>query len=104
MGTPQSNPDGYDQGSNVRLADKLQGKLLITIGTADVNVTFNHTMRLINAFIKANKFYDLLVLPGESHAQTPAAQAYYIEARNRYLAEHLGARAAVGAMAGQGAR
>ncbi len=90
IGTPESNPDGYEQGSNVRLADRLRGRLMVTIGTTDVNVTFNHTMRLADAFIKAGKFFDLVVFPEQTHGLTPPAMAYYNEARNRYLLEHLG--------------
>jgi dipeptidyl aminopeptidase/acylaminoacyl peptidase len=89
MGLPQEKAADYDQGSNLPLAGKLQGKLLMTIGTSDVNVTFNHTMRMANAFIKAGKFFDLIVMPEESHGLTPPALAYYTEARNRYLVEHL---------------
>jgi dipeptidyl aminopeptidase/acylaminoacyl peptidase len=89
MGLPQENRDGYAQGSNIPLAGKLQGKLLMTIGTADVNVTFNHTMRMADAFIKAGKHFDLIVMPGETHGLTPAALAYYYEARARYFVEHL---------------
>jgi dipeptidyl aminopeptidase/acylaminoacyl peptidase len=89
MGLPQENREGYAQGSNVPLADRLQGRLLMTIGTADVNVTFNHTMRLADAFIKAGKYFDLIVMPGETHGLTPAAMAYYKDARARYFVEHL---------------
>ncbi len=89
MGLPQANAADYEQGSNLPLAGKLQGKLLMTIGTSDVNVTFNHAMRMANAFIKAGKFFDLLVFPEETHGLTPPALAYYTEARNRYLVEHL---------------
>ncbi len=89
MGLPQDNIEGYEQGSNVALADRLEGKLLIIIGTSDVNVTFNHTMRLSNAFITAKKFFDLIVMPEETHRLTPAAREYYREARDRYFVEHL---------------
>ena len=89
MGLPQENRDGYAQGSNIPLAGKLEGKLLITIGTSDVNVTFNHTMRLADAFIKAGKHFDLIVMPEETHGLTPVASAYYNEARARYFVEHL---------------
>ena len=89
MGLPQDNPEGYEQASNLRLADRLEGKLLITIGTSDVNVTFNHSMRMADAFIKANKHFDLIVFPEEAHGLEPAARSYYVEARARYFVEHL---------------
>ncbi len=89
MGLPQDNPTGYEQGSNVLLADRLEGKLLLHIGTVDVNVTFNHAMRMVDSLIKANKFFDLLVMPEEAHGLTPPAMDYYREARARYFMEHL---------------
>ena len=89
MGLPQDNPDGYSQGSNLLLADRLRGKLLMQIGTADVNVTFNHTMRMAHALIRAGKLFDLLVMPGETHQPTFAGALYYRHARNSYLVEHL---------------
>jgi dipeptidyl aminopeptidase/acylaminoacyl peptidase len=89
MGLPQDNPEGYEQGSHLPLASRLKGKLLLVIGTSDVNVTFNHSMRMSNAFIKANKYFDLIVMPGETHGLTPTARAYYREARDRYFVEHL---------------
>ncbi len=64
----------------------------MTIGTSDVNVTFNHTMRMADAFIKAGKRFDLIVFPGETHGLTPGALAYYKEARARYFVEHLQGR------------
>jgi dipeptidyl aminopeptidase/acylaminoacyl peptidase len=90
MGLPQENREAYAQASNVALADRLQGKLLLTIGTSDVNVTFNHTMRLADALIKAGKHFDLIVMPGQTHGLTPPVMAYYREARGRYFMEHLG--------------
>ncbi len=89
MGLPQDNPEGYAQGSNLLLADRLEGKLLIQIGTGDVNVTFNHTMRMAHAFIRANKLFDLLVMPGETHQPTLTGALYYRHARNSYFVEHL---------------
>jgi len=89
MGLPQENREGYAHASNVTIADRLRGKLLITIGTSDVNVTFNHTMRLADAFIKAGKHFDLVVMPEETHGLTPAVNAYYKEARAQYFVEHL---------------
>ncbi len=89
MGRPQDNAEAYARASNLPLASRLQGKLLMTIGTTDVNVTFNHTMRMADAFIKAGKHFDLLVMPEEAHGLTPAGLAYYKEARARYFVEHL---------------
>lgn len=57
----------YAASSNVDNADKLQGKLLLYVGEMDANVDPASTMQVVNALIKANKNFDLLVLPGAGH-------------------------------------
>jgi len=53
--------------SNVVNAGKLQGKLLLVVGELDTNVDPSSTMQVVNALIKANKTFDLLIMPGEDH-------------------------------------
>lgn len=57
----------YQEQSNVTLAHKLQGKLLLTVGELDRNVDPSSTMQVVNALIEANKDFDLLVVPGGGH-------------------------------------
>jgi dipeptidyl aminopeptidase/acylaminoacyl peptidase len=57
----------YAEQSNVTLAHKLQGKLLLMVGELDRNVDPASTMQVVNALIKANKDFDLLVVPGGGH-------------------------------------
>jgi dipeptidyl aminopeptidase/acylaminoacyl peptidase len=57
----------YAASSNVDNAYKLQGKLLLYVGEMDANVDPASTMQVVNALIKANKNFDLLVLPGAGH-------------------------------------
>ncbi len=45
----------------------LRGKLLLVHGMLDENVHFRHTARLINALVRENKPYDLLLYPDERH-------------------------------------
>ena len=59
--------DNYDRQANQRLAANLKGKLLIMYGTMDDNVSPVNSLLLINALIKANKNFDLLVLPNRNH-------------------------------------
>ena len=63
----------YAEQSNVTLAPKLQGKLLLMVGEMDTNVDPSSTMQVVNALIKANKDFELLVMPGAGHgvAGTP---------------------------------
>ena len=57
----------YDSSSNVVNAAKLQGKLLLVVGELDTNVDPSSTLQVANALIKANKVFDMLVIPGEDH-------------------------------------
>ncbi|MGZ5424399.1 MAG: prolyl oligopeptidase family serine peptidase, partial [Candidatus Aminicenantales bacterium] len=57
----------YAASSNVDNAGKLQGHLLLIIGEMDTNVDPSSTMQVVNALIKADKVFDLLVIPGGGH-------------------------------------
>jgi dipeptidyl-peptidase-4 len=63
----------YAANSNVTLAPKLRGKLLLMVGEMDTNVDPASTMQVVNALVKANKDFDLFVMPGAGHgvAGTP---------------------------------
>ena len=89
MGMPQHNKEGYDYGSNLRLVDQLRGKLLLIHGTSDVSAPFSHTMQMVDALIKANKTFDLLVLPEQPHVYTGYANDYWIDAIRRYFVVNL---------------
>ncbi|NUL81226.1 MAG: prolyl oligopeptidase family serine peptidase [Armatimonadetes bacterium] len=65
MGYPLG--EHYDQQSNVTLAPKLQGKLLLMVGELDNNVDPASTMQVVNALIRADKDFELLVMPGIGH-------------------------------------
>ena len=89
MGPIEKNKEAYTYASNLRLADRLKGKLLLMHGTSDVNVPFSHTVKMIEALIRAEKSYDLLVLPGQGHDFSEESLAYQLEAVRRYFQEHL---------------
>ena len=57
----------YAAQSNVTLAPNLQGKLLLMVGEMDRNVDPASTMQVADALIKANKDFELLVVPGAGH-------------------------------------
>lgn len=79
MGTPQSNPDGYEKSSVMAHIDKINGNLLLIHGLIDENVHFRHTARLINALNRARKRYDLRLFPDERHAPRGEADRVYME-------------------------
>jgi dipeptidyl aminopeptidase/acylaminoacyl peptidase len=57
----------YAESSNVDHAGKLRGKVLLVVGELDTNVDPSSTYQVVNALIKANKDFDLLVIPGAGH-------------------------------------
>jgi dipeptidyl aminopeptidase/acylaminoacyl peptidase len=62
------DPDNwYSQCSNIDNAWRLKGKLFLIVGETDHNVPPESTLRLADALIKANKDFDLLVIPGGDH-------------------------------------
>jgi dipeptidyl-peptidase 4 len=64
------NSDGttnYDAQANQNFAKNLKGHLLLAHGTMDDNVPPYNTLLVVDALIKANKDFDLLLLPNQHH-------------------------------------
>jgi dipeptidyl aminopeptidase/acylaminoacyl peptidase len=57
----------YEESSNVVNAYLLKGKLLLFVGEVDDNVDPASTIQVVDALIKANKEFELVVLPGMNH-------------------------------------
>ena len=77
----------YAEQSNVTMAHKLKGKLLLTVGEVDRNVDPASTMQVVNALIKANKDFDLIVFPGGGHGV--GGSSYGTRRRNDFFVRHL---------------
>jgi dipeptidyl aminopeptidase/acylaminoacyl peptidase len=67
MGTRQDNPKVYEQSAPILRADRIVRPLLILGGTADTNVPFEQTARLVDALLKSGKDIELMIYPGELH-------------------------------------
>ena len=74
--------------ANHELAENLKGKLLLVHGDMDNNVHPGGTIRLANALIKANKRFDLFIMPGKPHGYGDM-QDYFQRMLQEYFAEHL---------------
>ena len=57
----------YDNQANQLLVENLKGKLLIAHGMLDDNVPPSNTMLVVDALIKANKDFDLILFPNKRH-------------------------------------
>lgn len=68
MRTPKENADGYNAGSAISRASKLQGKLLLIHGTADDNVHYQNAAEYSEALVQANKQFDMQVYTNRNHS------------------------------------
>lgn len=85
MGSPVGQH--YIEQSNVTLAGNLQGKLLLAHGDLDENVPIAATIKLVDALIKANKDFDLIVMPNRNHGF--GNDPYFIRRRWDFFVRHL---------------
>jgi dipeptidyl aminopeptidase/acylaminoacyl peptidase len=78
----------FDIEKNSELAKNLKGHLMLITGDIDNNVHPSNTYRLADALIKANKRFDMFVLPGVRHSYQPVS-GYVNWLRGDYFARHL---------------
>jgi dipeptidyl aminopeptidase/acylaminoacyl peptidase len=78
----------YDIDKNSDLAKNLKGRLLLATGDIDNNVHPAGTLRMADALIKANKRFDMLVIPGKRHGYADATN-YFFWVRADYFCKHL---------------
>ena len=92
QGMLETSPDGktsnYDNQSNITLAKNLKGKLLLAHGTMDDNVPPYETLIVVDALIKANKNFDLLLIPNAHHGYADASR-YMMRRRWDYFVTNL---------------
>ncbi len=67
MGLPKDNQKGYDEGAVTKTAGQLHGALLLAHGTSDDNVHFQNSVQMIDALIKADKPFRLMIYPNKTH-------------------------------------
>jgi dienelactone hydrolase len=72
--------DGYEAEANQLHAKNLKGRLFLAHGTMDTNVPPYQTLMVADALIKANKDFDLLMLPNQNHGFGDAS-AYMMRRR-----------------------
>jgi dipeptidyl aminopeptidase/acylaminoacyl peptidase len=85
MGWPVDK--SYEDSSNVVHAANLRGKLLLIVGELDTNVDPASTMQVVNALIKADKDFELLVVPGAGHGA--GSSAYGTRRQRDFFVRHL---------------
>jgi dipeptidyl aminopeptidase/acylaminoacyl peptidase len=84
----KGNSDNYADEANQNYARFLTGKLLLAHGTLDDNVPPNNTTLVVDALIKANKDFDLLMLPNQAHG-FGTMSSYMMRKRWDYFVKNL---------------
>jgi len=90
-GSLEGKSDGstnYDNQANQLLAKHLKGKLLITHGSMDDNVPPSNTMLVVDALIRANKDFDMILFPNKRHGYGDMTK-YMTRKRWDYWVKHL---------------
>jgi dipeptidyl aminopeptidase/acylaminoacyl peptidase len=85
-----TRPDGttnYDNQANQLMAKDLKGKLLLAHGSMDTNVPFYSTLLVVDALIRHNKDFDLIILPNRGHGF--GGEPYMVRRRWDYFVKHL---------------
>jgi dipeptidyl-peptidase-4 len=85
MGTPASNPKGYESSSPLARAADLAARLLILHGTSDDNVHVANTIAFAAALVKAGRPYDLGLHARQLHGFSTKEDRV---ARDRAIVEH----------------
>lgn len=67
MSLPDDNEEGFREGSPITFAHQLEGNLLLVHGTADDNVHYQSSERLINELIRHGKRFTMMAYPNRSH-------------------------------------
>ena len=85
---PGSDSDNYDAEANQTHAANLTGKLMLAHGGMDSNVPPYNTYLVVDALIKANKDFDLIVFPNAGHGYGRDG-LYMMRRRWDYFVQHL---------------
>ncbi len=78
----------YNIEKNPDLAKNLKGRLMLSTGDIDNNVSPANTIRMANALIKANKRFDFVLLPNQRHAYGDMSE-YFFWLKADYFAKYL---------------
>ena len=90
QGLLEKKSDGttnYDNQANQLVAHQLKGKLLLAHGSMDSNVPYYSTLLVVDALIKANKDFDLIIFPNRGHGF--GNEPYMVRRRWDYFVRHL---------------
>ncbi|MFP6700508.1 MAG: S9 family peptidase [Planctomycetaceae bacterium] len=91
MGLPETNVEGFREGSPINFAKQLKGNLLLIHGTGDDNCHYQTTEMLIDELIAHNKQFSMMAYPNRTHAikERKNTTRHLRELMTRYLLDYL---------------
>ena len=90
LGQPAEHPEAYKVSNVLTYAGGLSRPLLIVHGLTDDNVYFVNTVKLTQALLKADKPYELLLLPGTHMLADPKLRTAETDRVVDFLARTIG--------------
>ncbi|MDD4645689.1 MAG: DPP IV N-terminal domain-containing protein [Bacteroidales bacterium] len=84
MDTPQQNPEGYKNGTAMRYASQLKGKLFIVHGEMDDNVHMQNSIQLISKLQDLNKEFQFMMYPNGRHGWGGPKAQHVAELQNKF--------------------
>jgi dipeptidyl-peptidase-4 len=78
MSLPELNKEGYQSSSVMQYAGDLKGKFLLVHGTADDNVHFQNSVKLVEKLISENKQFRTMYYPEKEHSIRGGATRYHL--------------------------
>ncbi len=91
LGVPPKADAAYKEGSLLTYAGELKRPLLIMHGTADDNVYFRHSLKMVDSLFRSGKDFEMLPLSGLTHMVPDPVVMEQLHGRIvRFLKKHLG--------------
>jgi len=79
--------DSYKNNSNRTHIDKLEGRILLTVGEVNTNVDPSSTLQIVNGLIKADKDFEFYLVPSGGHGV--GGSPYLRRIRTEFFQRHL---------------
>jgi len=88
-GTPEQKPDSYRAASPVNFVERIKTPLLIVHGDADADVPVSQALEMAEALKRAQRDYELIVVPGGDHGFVKKGLADAMQDTMRFLSARL---------------
>ena len=89
MGTPQTNPLGFNNSSTINKVKNIKGKLLLINGGLDHVTVINNSMAFLNECIKNNVQIDYFLYPNHDHHVMGKDRTHFLFKMSNYFLNNL---------------